>query len=412
MVDTTLPLPGNQTVGIESDNMISLYIDKTTYDTGRVLGTPLLIFGIILNGFFLKQVFEGNRIFHPVYQIQMAFSLINLVDMGDFLTYQNFFLGHTKVDKGSYCVFHVGWNMVFKYSYYTIHIAHAFTRYKLVCADHVLSKEAKDKISRLHLVAALVTSLGFGILSSVFLIDYDGSKVNIFKFGSMYLFCRKRIEVDFLDASENLVFMTWSTRLKVGIQALSLLGPGVLIYMSYIIAIYKFYTFMKDYISNMHPCLSKNERRQRLLQNTKSFKGLVTMFIVNIAADLSGMLAAEWKPENVIDNSTLSYLPQHFLNWVLTPLLFCLNFQDKALLPSLFTKFKTHNIAQVQPWPVSQIMDVDMEMTERNTVKVTADFEIVNNQLQRREDVEIAVLEGQSEYFMNKIRRREAGKEM
>ena len=399
MIDTTLPLPGNQTGYIESDNMISLYIDETTYDTGRVLGTPLLILGITINGFFLQQVFKENKISHPVYQIQMAFSLINLVDMGDFLTYQNFFLGHTKVDKGSYCVFHVGWNMVFKCSYYAIHIAHAFTRYKFLRADHILSKETKDKTARLHLVVALVTSVGFGILSSVILIDYDGSEVNIFKFGRIYLFCRKQIEVDFLDASENHVFVTWSTWLKYAIQALSLLGPGVLIYLSYIIAIYKFYTFMKNYLSNMQPCISKNERRRRLIQNTKSFKGLVTMFLVNIAADLSGILAAEWKPENVIDNSTLAYLPQNFLNWILTPLLFCLNFQDKVLLPKLFTKFKTQNIAKVQPWPVSKIMDVEMEMKERNSVKVTTDLDIGN------------ILEGKSEYFMNKMRRREAGKE-
>ena len=161
----------------------------------------------------------------------------------------------------------------------------------------------------------------------------------------------------------------------------------------------------------MHPCLSKNERRRRLIQNNKSFKGLVTMFIVNIAADLSGMLAAEWKPENVIDNSTLSYLPQHFLNWILTPLLFCLNFQDKSLFHNLFTKLKTRPITQVQPWPVSKIIDVEMERTEGNDVLATEDSATANNQIQRNKDVEMSVLEGKSDYFLNKMRNRRVSEE-
>ena len=337
----SLTLPGNDShslpsVDIETDDMVLLYIQRSTYNMGRALGTPILTLGIITNLFFLRQIFRGGRIFYPIYQVQLCLTLINLISIMDFLIYQNFFLAHHKVDKGAYCIFNLVWNFMFRYSYYTIEAANAYSCYKLLCADHVLPKTHKIKIVRGTLLIALLSSLVISIMSAYFLVDFDGSNATLFKFGSLYLFCRKRIEVhlydvsNFFNVAENLADRSWSSILKFVLQTLSLFGPVVFINTLHMIAIYKFYKYMKNYISNMTRCFSKNERRRRLILNAASFKGLVAMFILNKAADFSGLLAAEWKPENVLDNSTLSYLPMHFINWILAPLAFFRNFQDKT----------------------------------------------------------------------------------
>ena len=355
--------------------MVLLYIQKSTYDIGRMSGTPILLLGFTLNMFFLQQVFRESRIFHPIYQIQMSLTIINLISMMDYLTYQNFFLDHTKVDKGLYCIFHLVWNFIFRHSYYTIQTANAFSRYKLLCADHVLSRRAKNKIARFPLLLAIFSSLVLSIMQSYFLVDYDGSQVTMFKFGSIYLFCRKRIEVhfydtsNFFDASENLDTKSWLSILKCNLQAVSLVGPVVLIRILHMIAIYKFYSYMKNYISNMTRCITKNERRRRLILNTSSFKGIVAMFILNTAADVSGILAAEWKPENVVDNSTLSYLPMHFINWILAPLLFFLNFQDKSDMTDLLDWLKPPPINKIEPMP----QPVELEMIPEQTCEEVQD---------------------------------------
>ena len=340
-------LLGNEsTLVVEPDHMVLLYIQKSTYNTGRVIGIPIIFTGIILNVFFLHQVFRQGRIFNPVYQIQMSLTIINLISILDFLIYQNFFLDHHKVDKGAYCLFNLVWSFMFRYCYYTIQAANAFSRYKLLCADHVLHKTVKNRIVRRPLLLSLVFSLAISILTTYLVVDYDGSQVTMFKFGSIYLFCRKRVEVhlydvsNFLRAPEDLAERSWLSILKCILQAFSLIGPIVFIHILHMIAIYKFYTYMKNYISNMTRCFSKNERRRRLILNAASFKGLVAMFILNTAADLSGVLAAEWKPENVVDNSTLSYLPMHFINWVLAPLFFFHNFQDKSDMTDLLNWMK------------------------------------------------------------------------
>ena len=382
-----LSLPGNNSysyshVEIDPDEMVHLYIQKSTYNLGRTIGTPILAVGISLNVFFLLQVFRDNRICHPIYQVQMSLTLINLISIMDYLIYQNFFLDYHKVDKGSYCIFNLVWNFMFRYSYYTIQAANAYSRYQLLCADHVLPKNHKNKIVRRLLLTALVFSLVISITNAYILVDYDGSQVIMFKFGSIYLFCRKRIEVHYFDVPnffndvENMAGRSWLTILECFFQSISLIGTVVVIQMLHMLAIYKFYKYMENYISNMTRCFSKNERRRRLLLNAASFKGLVAMFVLNVAADVSGILASEWKPENVLDNSTLSYLPMHFINWILAPLLFFYNFQDKTDVTKLLNWFKpkkrckTHPVVTMEMVPIAKHPEVpNVFLVQRTTRK-------------------------------------------
>ena len=334
-------------ISIQLDNMTFLYIDKSTYKLGQVIGIPILILGTLINCLFLWKIIKEKFVQKPIYLVLLVLTITNLIAIVDFAVYQNFLMDFEKSDKGAYCFFNLIWNFMFRYISYSIQAANACSRFKLLCADQVLSACAKKRIVTQPLFLAMVFSFAMGLMNAYMLVDFDGSQPTFFKFGRIYLFCRKKIEVhlfnldNFFDDPISDIEDKWKI---IYVQVCSLFGPHVFICMIQITALYKFYSYRRNYIANMTRLISKNERKRHLAQNEASFKGLITLFLVNIVADLYGITAAELKPSNIVDNSTFCFLPMHLINWVIAPMLFYHNFLKRITPKTIIKKIRKNKI--------------------------------------------------------------------
>ena len=76
----------------------------------------------------------------------------------------------------------------------------------------------------------------------------------------------------------------------------------------------------------------------------------------------------------------------HLLNWILTPLLFCFNFQDRSVVHNLVARGKVagRNV-KVKPWPVYGTVDVEKERGPRNTDETAQNSELPKDEINQTE---------------------------